>query len=194
MIPAEMVKERVSVPMLLERYGVKPGRGGRCACPIHHGHNPNMAVKPRWFRCYRCGKSGTVIDLQMALSGAGFNQAIDELDGMFGLNLSPHKPSQRIAARLAIADHRRAQRTREARQAANGHNYALLCYLRRFCAPRGADCRALDSILDYYQGYDGDDIVPDAFMLAEHAGLGREMGVMIDGAIACAGAGANDGR
>lgn len=193
MILAELVKDRVSVPMLLEKYGVKVGRGGRCACPIHHGHDLNMAVKQKWFRCYRCGKSGTVIDLQMALSGADFNQAIIDLDDLFGLNLRPQKPSQHIAARLVMADSKRVKRVRAARQASNDHNYTLLCYLRRYCTARGVAVNALDSILDYYLGYDGDDKVPDAFQLAAHAGLQQEMEVMIIGAVDHTRAAANDG-
>ena len=181
------------MPMLLERYGVKMDRGGRCACPIHHGKHANMAVKPRWFRCYKCGRAGTVIDLQMALTGTGFGQAILDLDTMFGLNLRPRKPSQRIAARLAMAEHKRAGRVRAAIQAHNEQQYALLCYLRRYCAGLGVDCGALDSILDYYLGYDGGDVMPDAFRLAAHAGVQEEMEVMLIGAYDTEADSADDG-
>lgn len=183
MIHADLIKDRVSVPMLLERYGVKVGRGGRCACPIHHGKDANMAVKERWFRCYRCGKSGTVIDLQMALSGADFQQAIQELDAMFHLDLAPTKPSQRLNAKLAISDHQHKKRARAVRGEHNNTQYTLLCYLRRYCADRNVSTISLDRILDYYQGYDDDDLVPDAFKLAAHAGLQQEMEAMMLGAI-----------
>lgn len=179
-ISAELVKERVSVPMLLERYGVKVGQGGRCACPIHHGKDSNMAVKDRWFRCYRCGQSGTVIDLQMALSGTEFQQAIREIDAMFCLGLEPTKPSERIRARVAIANHAHIKNQRRTRHDHNELQYNLLCYLRRWCDKRGVSCESLDKILDYYQDYNDDDLLPDAFKMAADAGLQQEMEAMMD--------------
>lgn len=193
MINADLVKDRVSVPMLLEQYGVKMGRGGRCACPIHHGKDNNMAVKERWFRCYRCGKSGTVIDLQMALSGADFQQAIRELDAMFNLNLAPTKPSDRIRAKVAIADRQHVKNQRMSRKEHNDTQYTLLCHLRRYCDVHGVGCVSLDRILDYYQDYDDDDLLPDAFRLAADAGLQREMEVMMLAAIDGETAGYDDG-
>lgn len=193
MILAELVKDRVTVPALLDRYGVKVGHGGRCACPIHHGQHANMAVKPKWFRCYKCGKSGTVIDLQMALTGASFSQAITDLDAMFALNLTPAKPSERISARLAFAEHKRNTRARAARKLHNDHQYTILCYLRRFCAAKGTDCTTLDKVLDYYLGYDDDDLLPDALTLAELIGLHDDMEVMIVGAADLKAVDANDG-
>lgn len=179
MILAELVKDCVTVPMLLERYGVKVGRGGRCACPIHHGKDANMAVKDRWFRCYRCGASGTVIDLQMALSGADFTAAVRELDGLFGLNLEPTKPSERLSAHLSIANHAKAKQDRAKRHEHNDQQYTLLCYLRRYIEAQGIDTAALDKLLDYYQDYTDGDLLPDAFRAAQLLGLQRQMEVMM---------------
>lgn len=179
MILAELIKDRVTVPMLLEQYGVKIARGGRCACPIHHGKDLNMTVKPKWFRCFRCGASGTVIDLYMALAGCTFNEAIDQLDGLFALGLKASKPSEHAAARLALTQHRVDKRRREARRQHNDHQYTLLCHLRRWAELHGAEVRCLDSILDHYLSYTGDDMLPDAFTLAADAGLKHEMEVMM---------------
>lgn len=179
MILAEMIKDRVTVPMLLDRYGVKVRRDGRCPCPIHHGKSPNMAVKPRWFRCYRCGASGTVIDLQMALSGSDFASAVRELDSLFGLNLEPSKPSERISARLAMAGHAKRKLDRQRRNEHNAHQYAMLCYLRRWLDKQGRDTATLDKMLDYYQTYTDDDVLPDAFRAARIIGLQQQMEVMI---------------
>lgn len=194
MIMADQIKDRVSIPMLLERYGVKIDRGGRCACPIHHGTHANMTVKPKWFRCYKCGKSGTVIDLQMALNGVGFNQAIIDLDNMFGLNLTPSKPSQHIATRLALAERKRNARIRTARKQHNDHQYTLMCYLRRYCDATGTDCAALDKVLDYYLGYDDDDMLPEADRLARLIGLQTQMEVMMIGLFELKANVADDGR
>lgn len=179
MILAELVKDRVTVPMLLDRYGVKVGRGGRCACPVHHGKDANMAVKNRWFRCYRCGASGTVIDLQMALSGSDFSTAVRELDSLFGLNLEPKKPSERLSAHLSIANHAKAKQDRAKRHDYNDQQYTLLCYLRRYIDAQGMDTSALDKLLDHYQDYTDDDLLPDAFNAAQLLGLQRQMEVMM---------------
>lgn len=179
MIMAELVKDRVTVPMLLERYGVKARRDGRCPCPIHHGKNPNMAVKDKWFRCYRCGASGTVVDLQMALSGSDFASAVRQLDSMFSLNLEPSKPSERISARLAIASHSKLKTDRQRRRDHNAYQYSLLCYLRRWLDMQGKDTATLDKMLDYYQAYTDDDVLPDAFRAARLIGIQQEMEVMM---------------
>lgn len=179
MIIAELVKDRVTVPMLLERYGVKLRRDGRCACPIHHGKDSNMAVKNKWFRCYRCGASGTVIDLQMALAGSGFIEAVGELDAMFNLNLAPSKPSERISARLAIAGHKKNKLDRARRHEHNDTQYTLLCYLRRWLDMHGKNTVSIDKLLDYYQGYTDDDVLPDAFRAARLIGVQQEMEVMM---------------
>lgn len=183
MILAELVKDRVTVPMLLETYGVKVDRGGRCACPIHNGKDRNMSVKDKWFRCFRCNVSGTVIDLQMALSGSDFPTAVRELDELFGLGLEPKKPSEALRARLRMAD-RRVQKTEAQKQHEhNVYNYTLLCYLRRWLAEHGKDFTALDKVLDYYQPHDDRDKVPDAFKAARLLGLQQEMEVMMIAAI-----------
>lgn len=178
MILAELVKDAVTVPMLLDRYGVRV-RGGRCACPVHHGKDSNMVVKDKWYRCFRCGSSGTVIDLQMALSGSDFAAAVRELDALFGLNLEPKKPSDSIKAHLAIADRKKAKADRARNKERNDTQYSLLCYLRRWLAAQGKDIAALDRLLDYYQPYNDDDILPDAFRAAALIGLRDEMEVMM---------------
>ena len=178
MIPAEMIKERVTVPMLLNHYGVRI-RGGRCACPIHHGKDANMAVKDRWFRCFRCGASGTVIDLQMALSGSDFGCAVRELDALFGLKLEPKKPSEALRARLAVAGHKKAKLDSERNNIRNSEQYSLLCDLRRWLAMWERDTTALDKYLDYYQSYTGADTLPDALHAADMLGLRNDMEVMM---------------
>lgn len=179
MILAEMVKDRVTVPMLLETYGVKVDRSGRCACPVHHGKDKNMAVRDKWFRCFRCGVSGTVIDLQMALSSSDFRTAVRELDELFSLNLEPKKPSEALRMRLRMAERRVEKGESQKRHEHNQHNYALLCYLRRWLAANGKDITAIDKVLDYYQPHDDKDLLPDAFRAARLLGLQQEMEVMM---------------
>lgn len=179
MIIADLVKERVSVPMLLDRYGVKVGRGGRCACPVHHGKDLNMLVKPRWYRCFRCGSSGTVIDLQMAMSGSEFSAACDELDAMFDLCLKSSKPSDMLRARLTIANHKKAKIDNDRNNVRNREQYDILCRLRQWLADWERDTSALDKLLDHYQTYTGEDTIPDAFRAADLLGLRDDLEVMM---------------
>lgn len=138
-----------------------------------------MTVKERWYRCYRCGSSGTVIDLQMALTGSDFTTAVNTLDAMFALGLAPTKPSELLAAKRQLAQRQLDKMRRTARAANNDTQYTLLCFLRRYCVAKAIDCARLDEILDYYLPYDDNDALPDAFVLAADAGLGEQMEVMI---------------
>ena len=172
MIPAELIKERVTVPMLLEQYGVKPNRSGRCRCPIHNGHDYNMAVKERSYRCFVCGSSGTVIDLQMALTGHTLDQAVEDLNSLFGLGLANHKRSASIAAEMLRYDRAERRRMEQAVKEWNDRQYDAIAKARRLRWERGGDCDEIDAALD---ALDFTEPIPHAATLAMNHGLVREL-------------------
>lgn len=178
-IPAEHIKARVTVPQLLEFYGVKITRNGRCACPIHNGKDPNMAVKEGYYKCFRCGSSGTVIDLQMALSGHSFNEAINDLDGMFRLGLGSNKPSDLVRSRFVLAERKERQRAEASTLEWNKKQYDLLCQVRRLRADSGRDCSRLDEALDRLYTYDSTKRIPAASIIAESVGCVDELVVIV---------------
>src|SRR6185312_9195297 len=69
--------------------GLKQRRGAqwRGPCPVHQGRDSNFRVDSatgRW-SCYsRCGRSGSLIDLEMALTGADFRAALAGVYALVG--------------------------------------------------------------------------------------------------------------
>lgn len=90
---ADIIKDSVSMRDVLEMYGFRTSRYGRIPCPLHNGKDKNFAYKDRHFKCYVCGKSGTVIDFVMELFGLDFVEAVKRLNADFHLGLSNERPS-----------------------------------------------------------------------------------------------------
>lgn len=84
---AAEIKSRVSMRDVLSLYGVEPNRHGRCACPIHHGKDPNMVVRDKSFHCYVCGAGGTVLDFVMQCDQVSLDDAERKLNDALHLGL-----------------------------------------------------------------------------------------------------------
>lgn len=59
----------------------------RGPCPLHHGKHHNFAVEfgtGRWFCHSQCRRGGTLIDLEMALTGADFRAALAAVHAVVG--------------------------------------------------------------------------------------------------------------
>ena len=72
----------VRLPQLSQR-----GREWRCPCPIHNGKNDNFSVEAEtglWFCHSKCGRGGSVYDLEMALSNTDFLAAANEVRRIVG--------------------------------------------------------------------------------------------------------------
>lgn len=85
---AEPIKNAVSMPDLLERYGLPVSRHRRIPCPIHNGTKSNFAYKERGFNCYVCGVHGDVISFTELYFGLDFMNACRKLDEDFNLGLN----------------------------------------------------------------------------------------------------------
>lgn len=48
-------------------------------CVWHEDNNPSMWVRGNWAHCFSCGKSGDVISVYRAQTGASFNEAVKHL-------------------------------------------------------------------------------------------------------------------
>lgn len=91
--PADIIKDSVSMRDVLDMYGFRTSRYGRIPCPLHNGKDNNFSYKDRRFKCYVCGKNGTVIDFVMDLFGLDFVEAVKRLNADFHLGLSNERPS-----------------------------------------------------------------------------------------------------
>lgn len=94
---AEIVKNAVTVPRMLEYYGFDTNRHGRIACPIHNGKDQNFGYKERFWHCFVCGAGGDVISFVQAYFKLDFQQAVAQLNKDFhiGLPIGEEKPSLR---------------------------------------------------------------------------------------------------
>ena len=94
----ERMKDAVSGRTIATRIGLSGDRS-RFYCPscqADGGKTPDLAVYDNGFKCFKCGKTGDVIDL-LVLSGMSKAEAIRELEAMTGVGRQkgPGKVSDR---------------------------------------------------------------------------------------------------
>ena len=81
------IKQRVSMPEVLERYGIRQ-TGQKAVCPFHNDRHPSMQVYRDGFYCFTCGAGGDVVSFVSRLYGIGNSEAAERLNQDFGLGLS----------------------------------------------------------------------------------------------------------
>ena len=82
------LKEAVRGQDVAARIGL-PGRGKRFFCPVCQpagGKTPDLDVFDKGFKCYKCGKTGDVIDLAVLIGGMTKAEAIEYLEKMSGIS------------------------------------------------------------------------------------------------------------
>lgn len=110
----DTIRDSISALQVGIDFGLNPGRDGRCPCIFCSGaRNDTLKLYPgnRGFYCYRCHKSGDVIALYRQITGTGFRQAVEDLNGQYGLNL-PLKNADEDTMRKAkaLAEQRKQER------------------------------------------------------------------------------------
>jgi DNA primase len=102
----------VRVPKLQQR-----GKRWRGPCPIHDGEHDSFSVDSEagLWRCHSsCGRSGDIIGLEIALTGATWRDAVIEIERIVGRRLLERPQSRADVQQLA---ERRARERRETRAA-----------------------------------------------------------------------------
>ena len=86
---AELIKERISMKDVCEKYGISVNRINKAICPFHPDKNPSMHVYPgkRGFFCFVCGTHGDVIDFVSKYFQLPFRESLKRIDSDFQLNL-----------------------------------------------------------------------------------------------------------
>lgn len=92
--PADIIKSTVTMENVLNQYGFRTSRYGRIPCPLHNGKDKNFSYKQRHYKCFVCGKSGSVIDFVMDVFGLDFSHAVERINQDLQLGLSMDKPSE----------------------------------------------------------------------------------------------------
>lgn len=120
---SDRIKQRVTMPDLVQRYGVTVRRG-MCCCPFHGERHPSMKIYPDGYHCFACGAHGDVISWVMQFDRIGFNAACERLCEWYGIDVTPT-----------------IETTADTRRAALVNEYNALCKKVRELAPKNPDER-----------------------------------------------------
>ena len=123
---AEMIRNRIPADELGKDFGLKVGRDGRCRCIFCDGERGDtLRLYPgqRGYFCFRCHEHGDVISLYQKLTGAGFRQAIEDLNEQYGIGLPLHN-SDKAAMEKAKAESERRRREREEKKRRENQLYS----------------------------------------------------------------------
>lgn len=85
-----IIKDRLSMRDVLNRYGFKQQKGFIC-CPFHSEKTPSMKIHEKYFYCFGCGEQGDVITFIQKLFNLSFADTIKKLDADFNLGLYGEK-------------------------------------------------------------------------------------------------------
>lgn len=115
----DTIRQSVSAYQVGESLGLNPDYRGRCACPIHAGHDKNMKL---WkdesrFYCHVCHAAGDGIALVQSVNQCSFWNAVEWLNSVFHLGLPLDRPMDKNAAEAARMAKERKQTEREQKQA-----------------------------------------------------------------------------
>ncbi len=93
------VSERADILEVIGKYVhlKKAGRNFVGLCPFHSEKTPSFSVNPEMgiFKCFGCGKGGTVISFLMEIEGMSFVDAIRELGDLYGIRIETTTPASR---------------------------------------------------------------------------------------------------
>lgn len=84
---ADEIKERITMPEVLSRYGLSANARGFLRCPFHEEKTASLKIygEGRKWKCFGCGRGGSAIDFVMELYHISFSQAVVRMQNDFGL-------------------------------------------------------------------------------------------------------------
>src|SRR5438270_4908501 len=104
------LRDRVDLVAVVQRRVPlkKSGRDWKGLCPFHGEKTSSFYVVPdkRMFHCFGCGVSGDAIKFVMQMEGRSFRDAVEQLAGEAGVDLTPPDPEEarRSARRAALGE------------------------------------------------------------------------------------------
>lgn len=117
---ANEIKSILTMPKVLDYYGIERNRSNRIRCVLHNGQDFNCGIKDHYIHCFVCGQSADVIKFVQVYFGLDFQSAISKLNDDFCLGLPI---SQRIdrrkqleMGRIAFKRKRKTEQQKKERQ------------------------------------------------------------------------------
>lgn len=129
MISIEIIKEKVKIEEVLDRYWSAPNREGRYKCVFHNGKDYNMLVKNDFAYCFVCNESADCIKLTSIIFNISIGEAIKKIDEDFRLGLGKPLTAEE---KKRYAEKQRAMEVAKQRQA----------HLEKF------ECECIDKIVE----------------------------------------------
>ena len=77
------IKQSVSMPEIVERYGIRIDRKGFCCCPFHKEKTGSMKIYKSSYNCFGCGANGDVFSFVMGMDHCDFKTAYKALGGSY---------------------------------------------------------------------------------------------------------------
>ena len=84
---ANEIKSILTMPQVLDYYGIERNRANRIRCVLHNGQNFNCGIKDHYIHCFVCGQSADVIKFVQVYFDLDFQSAIIKLNDDFRLGL-----------------------------------------------------------------------------------------------------------
>src|SRR5438874_2795166 len=104
------LRDRVDLVAVVQRRVPlkKSGRDWKGLCPFHGEKTSSFYVVPdkKMFHCFGCGVSGDAIKFVMQMEGRSFRDAVEQLAGEAGVDLTPPDPEEarRSARRASLGE------------------------------------------------------------------------------------------
>ncbi len=90
-LTTDKVKERADIVEVVGDYVQlkKKGQNMWACCPFHGEKTPSFSISPakQIYKCFGCGKAGDPIQFVMDIEGIGFQEAIRQLAGKYGIEV-----------------------------------------------------------------------------------------------------------
>ena len=123
------IKQLITMEDVLCHYGFPTSINGRIPCPLHNGKDNNFSYKDHYFKCFVCGRGGSVIDFVMELFDINYRQALLRINQDFSLGLTGGAV-KRSELSLAVRKAQQEKRDAERREQEWWEMIRLLWYYR----------------------------------------------------------------
>ena len=91
----EEIRRKIDIVDLISNYLTmkKSGANYKAPCPFHQEKSPSFMVSPekQIFKCFGCGKGGSIFDFIMEMEGMNFPESLEYLAQRAGVQLKKTK-------------------------------------------------------------------------------------------------------